>query len=45
MTDAEAVYRVEAEVDSENYAEILKDTIEQTAGCSLTAFDRVEVDP
>lgn len=41
----EVVYRVEAEVDSENYAEILRETIEQTEGCSLTAFDRIEVDP
>lgn len=38
------VYRVEAEVDSENYAMILRETIEQTDGCSLTAFDRIEVD-
>ena len=39
----EEVYRVEAEVDSENYAMILRETIEQTDGCSLTAFDRIEV--
>jgi hypothetical protein len=46
MTDdqgAVEVYRVEAEVDSENYAKILRETIEQTDGCSLTAFDRIEV--
>lgn len=39
----EEVYRVEAEVDSENYANILRETIKQTEGCSLTAFDRIEV--
>ena len=42
--DTEEVYRVEAEVDSENYAKILRETIEQTDGCSLTAFDRIEVE-
>lgn len=46
MSESETtgVYRVEAEVDSENYAMILRETIEQTDGCSLTAFDHIEGD-
>ena len=40
----ESVYRVEAEVVSQAAANILRELIEDTVECELTAFDEYEVD-
>lgn len=40
MTNDTERFRVEAEVIGEDYAKILRNVIEETEGCRLTAFDR-----